>query len=663
MSFGDEPSYHIGHAYTEMVRVGGKQAHGKLIDLSMWTDPPQPYHIYKAREVVARNPLAPKEMQGTKTVGGLSAELWDGIRPEMLPSALRMGHPTGYFYQVHHSSVEDLAQLERHLEDPTGKTLAPSNNPRRRVVILLEYPLALSDTRRFARKRASDAASVAIDASPAVAEGKVTVLDEQVDIPAVYEWWFGPAQPQQQVERPPIGRWRSYHPQVCRHLEGLFQSSPEFKSGDRPVDVDGVRYMMQHISAEKPFNYIGQPSRETFLQANVISVEHPCFSDMDRETSNCFVQFQRGNPQRRRPARRKPDASEIARSAVMTGSPCSICCSEDGQLTGCNRAHVVCKTCLRAGLRSMAGDTLVVENLLCGCFGRHTRRALLVLAEHADVSLQDAIAKPPTDPDYQQDFAKEMHDTRRLFDLGEVEKVPTDLYVEKVRDWFKKVFMSEVSPLYHVCSHPDCAKKMEHWMLKEEFERQYQANGKSSWRCPAGHTNSVLPSDEEVRSMNSNLLRHPEYYVESAYYDLCALRRYRLCTTCLEGGCLMLAVHGGECKQWPGSGRGHQHVFCFACSRSWGRTGDRGWHNAGCDHGSTDCKDPGVQQVRRVGDSLEVGFVDGKEYLKWLRGEIHQAPPTVFPKSGQSAPGSQRQEDLGLTNRSELLAESRHGTT
>merc|ERR1712217_536769 len=157
---------------------------------------------------------------------------------------------------------------------------------------------------------------------------------------------------------------------------------------------------------------------------------------------------------------------------------------------------------------------------------------------------------------------------------------------------------------------------------------------------------------EELKDMNRNLLLHPEYYVEAAYYSACPLRRYRLCPQCISGGILMLAVHGGECKQWPGYGRGHQHVFCFACTRPWG---------IGCNHGSMDCKDPGVQQVRIRNDELEIGLVDGPRYLRWLKGEVSEPPPTKFP-SGQEK-GTERQERLGLTNKTELLAESKKGTS
>lgn len=648
-SYQGEIPFLLSQAYSEMKQAGDVNAHGKLLDLLMFTDPPLPYFLAKGRLVRVASPNAPEELRGRDTVAGFPLEMWDVPARDhsLLPAQVRgVGSVVGYFYQVHHDSVNDLEQLEAHLEDASGKTPPPAQNPRRRVVIFVQLPKALSgDTRRFARRRAPAPAQ---EMAPAES---VTVLAEGTNQPAVYEWWYGPSPVQHVVENPPIGRWKSYHPQVCLRLEELFRTSPEFREGAGPADVDGVRYMMQGVSAERPFDYVGKPSRETFSPENKITIEHPCFSDMDRASHNCFVQFQKGNPQRRRPARRRPDASEIARCALMTGSPCSICFSEDGQLTGCNLAHVICKGCLRAGLRAVAGDTTVVEKLLCGCFGRNTRRALLALAEHADVSLQDSLTNPPTDPLERQDFKAEVVQTRRQFDLGEGE-IPSNLYNEKIREWYKKVSMSEVAFLYHTCSHPACANKLENWILIEDFERDYQARGLSTWVCRDGHRNSVIPSEEEIDEMNRNLLLHPEYYVSAAQYSNCPLRRYRLCAQCVRGGMLMLAMHGGECKQWPGYGRGHQHVFCFACTREW---------NRGCSHQATDCCDPGVQQVRVRDGELELGYVDGEAYLRWLNNKARDPPPTRYA-SGEEH-GASRQARLKLTDRKQLLEESKKGTT
>lgn len=650
-AYEGEPAFLLSQAYNELLQASGSAACGKLLDLSMFTDPPLPYFVYKGKPLEVSNPSANPGTLGITMVAGLPVDLWDtpGRNPQMLPPAVRIGAVVGHFYQVHHDSVADLVQLEAFLTDRSGQARRPAVDPRRRAVIFVQFPSALAgDTRRFAKK-----ATPVVSAEPAE-EAQVTVLEGEFDesrIPAVYEWWYGPAPAQHTLPANPIGHWKSYHPKVCRNLEAAFQSNSEFKSGEVPVDIDGNRYMMQHLTPEKPFDYYGKPGRETFLAENKITLDHPCYTDLDRASSNCFVQFQKGNPQRRRPARRRPDASELARSALMTGHPCSICFSEEGQLTGCNHAHVICKSCLRTALRVQAGDTLIVDNLLCGCFNRKTRRALMALAEHADVSLQDMLANPPKDRIEHQDFEAELHQTRRQFDLPGHGEIPSNIYAEKIREWFKKVNMADVAHLYHACSHPDCSDKITHWMLIEDFEREYQAKGRTTWVCPGGHTNSVLPTEAEINEMNKSLLSHPEYYVEAAYYSNCALRRYRMCPQCVHGGILMLAVHGGECKQWPGHGRGHQHCFCFACTRTWG---------SGCDHGSRDCRDPGVQQVRRVGDNLELGFVDGAAYIKWLRGEVSEPPPTSFPSGVEY--GGARQARLGLTDKVAMLEEVAKGT-
>lgn len=649
-AYDEEPSFLLTQNF-DALRQTDPQGYGKLLDLSMFTNPPVNYYVYKGKEVVVRSPAVPTEMQGKKTIAGMPIGLWEAPQKDssVMPLAMRMGCAVGCFYQVHHDSIADLAQLEAFLADETGIAQPPANNPRRRAVIFVQFPSALAgDNRRFAKKK--HVAAAAASSSSAPVEESVTVLEDNEKIPAVYEWWFGPAPAQKMVEWPPIGRWKSYHPKVCQSLEEAYQKNGDFKSGV-PVNVDGVRYMMQHITPDKPFDYFGKPSREPFLEGNQVTVDHTCFNDIDRASNNCFVQFQKDNPQRRRPARRRPDASEIARSAVMTGNPCAICFSEDGQLTGCNRAHVICKGCLRAALMSLAGDTLVVDNLICGCFGKRTRRALIVLAEHADVSFHDSLVSPPKDPIDQADFAAEEARIRRQFDVG-TRTIPHNLFKDKVTEWFNKVFMHDVGHLYHPCSHPDCASKMENWMLIEDFEHRYQSQGISVWTCPAGHRNSVLPSEEEINDMNKNLLLHPEYYIQSAAYDRCALRRYRLCPECIGGGMLMLAVHGGECKQWPGYGRGHQHCFCFACTRKWGE---------GCSHQSLDCQDPGVQQVRITRDGLELGHVDGQEYIQWLQNKVPVPPPTVYPSGREE--GMDRQTRMGLTNQNELWQESLKGTS
>jgi len=527
-------------AYEQMVRSGSLEAFGTLLDLAGNTNGPQPYLICKGRKVRVLNPKAReheryRDLFEQETVAGFPLSLWDAPkkRTELLPAHVRMTSVIGYFYQVHHESVVALAELEAFLADSTGRAAFPSQNPQCRVVILCRTSSALSNTRRFARRKRPEAAA---PVPPATTEAVA---------------------------------WR-------------------------------------------------------------------------RDVRACLNET-------RQPEAAAPPAT--TRCHLRMGKVCDICKTEDGQFTGCNLAHVICKSCLRGGLRAMVGDAFTVDKLLCGCYGRSTRRVLLALAERADTSLQDSIATPPTDRFELQDFKSELQMTRRQFNLG-TQEIPSNLYATKLQDWFNKSRMMDEGHLYHACKHPACADRMENWIKVEDFERDYRAKGTCVWRCKLGHQNSVLPSDAEIEQMNKTLLLHPEYYVQSATYSGCALRRYRLCPECLNGGMLMLANHGGECKQWPGYGRGHRHVFCFACTRQWG---------TGCDHGKPGCADPGVQQVRKVGDKLEIGYVDSQEYIQWLNGQRGLPPPTKFP-SGPVA-GDCWQRQLNMPHRTELLQEMQQGTT
>lgn len=169
----------------------------------------------------------------------------------------------------------------------------------------------------------------------------------------------------------------------------------------------------------------------------------------------------------------------------------------------------------------------------------------------------------------------------------------------------------------------------------------------------------MLPTSVEIDDMNRNLLSHPEFYTKNCMYDSQALRRYRLCKECIGLGKLVLAVHGGACKQWPGGGasvRTHEHCFCFNCGGKW---------NVECRHNKT-CTDLGVQQVRLIQgedgrEQLELGFVDGAEYLRCLTRSSCAFPDTVFPSGRVN--GESRQRHLGMEDRRALYAEMSRGTS
>ena len=143
----------------------------------------------------------------------------------------------------------------------------------------------------------------------------------------------------------------------------------------------------------------------------------------------------------------------------------------------------------------------------------------------------------------------------------------------------------------------------------------------------------------------------------STSYSHCPLRRYRVCPGCVHHGNLLIACHPEGCKQWPESAGKHAHQFCFSCTKTWKYgTADT---QTECNH-SISCSDPGIQQIRRVGDSLELGFINGHTYLEWLRGNRPSPPPTVF--ANEPVDGNERQRELGMTDKDALLRESEEGT-
>jgi len=410
--------------------------------------------------------------------------------------------------------------------------------------------------------------------------------------------------------------------------------------------------MIQRITAEKPFNIRPGEKRSAaeFLESNAITVDYPVFEELDRATNNCLVQFRKADANRRRPARRRINAEEIARNATRTGEACCICFSEVGEVLGCEQVHVICGYCLRAGLRSMAGDITVLDGLLCGCFNYKSRGTMSVLAQRSDDALQEALSNPPTNNMDLMLLEDELKATRRQFDMEAEDAIPPALYTSKISSWYDKVVRQQVMPNYYVCSHPDCADIIENWMSRDVFDTDYRANGQFEWHCPLGHRNTVLPMKDEIDEMNKTLLLHPEYYTASASYDHCPLRRYRLCRGCTASGVLLLAVHADGCKQWPGGGSAHRHCFCFSCSKPWSE----------CGHGVS-CSDPGIQQVRLRDGIPEIGHVNGKEYLSWLKGSRQDPPPTIF-ESGPEVSGVERQRTLRMVDRQALLAESEQGT-
>merc|ERR1739848_24209 len=116
--------------------------------------------------------------------------------------------------------------------------------------------------------------------------------------------------------------------------------------------------------------------------------------------------------------------------------------------------------------------------------------------------MQTVLASPPNDKIGMMVLEDELQATRRHFDLGPAGDVPPNLYATKIGDWFDKVFEQQIMPNYYVCAHPDCAHEVDNWMLRETFDAEYRAKGKTDWTCPLGHKNTVLPVEQEIVETN-----------------------------------------------------------------------------------------------------------------------------------------------------------------
>jgi len=635
--------YHLSASYAAM-RVEGR-TEGLVLDLGPFTDPPSVYQVWRAKPLEVTNTNEP-ELCGKLAIAGYPKELWS-LPLNQLPPAAKHGRVVAGFYQVRKEHTERLEEMNRYLTDPESHPCTLTEPPRRRVVILIEIErpsFLFSNVDRFRKKKKPPpgAQPVEVGESDSVPPGE-----------AVFQWWWG------DPNEGGIGHWKNYHPHVSEKLERALSESERFRSCLEPVPIDEVRYSLQRISRDRPFDYTDQSSlgasfREPFLPSNVITVDFGLYDQQTRMTSNCFVQFQQGNPKRRRPVRRIR-RGEAAGLALPDGEPCGVCFSDTGVLTGCDRGHIVCLGCLRTGLRIIVGDITATENLLCGCLKAGDAVAFQRLTAQADESLQARMAAPPPagDPE-RQEFDIELAQVRRAFQLADA--IPRDIFRRKVDDWLNKVKLHAMEHLYHACTTPGCA--MENWILRADFDNEYRSQGQCIWLCKRGHRNSVLPSSSDIDEINRNILMHPEHYSERCAHDTLALRRFRLCAQCADEGLLTFAVHEAGCKQWPGSGHGHRHCFCFHCTMTWGSSAGN------CSH-QVRCSDPGIQQVRQTNDGqgsqkLEIGFIDGDAYIAWVTGR-GPCPPTVFP-NGHRIHGQTRQGQLGMEDREVLRRSMAEGT-
>eukprot|EP00930_Biecheleria_cincta_P034106 TRINITY_DN23592_c0_g7_i1.p1 TRINITY_DN23592_c0_g7~~TRINITY_DN23592_c0_g7_i1.p1 ORF type:complete len:685 (+),score=106.68 TRINITY_DN23592_c0_g7_i1:24-2057(+) len=632
--------FHLSASYDAM-RMEDRHD-GLLLDLGPFTDPPAPYQVWRGSPVEVTNTNEPESLQGKLVIAGYSKAFWE-VPKDQLPPPARHGKVVAGFYQVRSDHVERLEVLQRYLSDPQNQPNPLMEPPRRRVVVLIEVErpdFMFSGVDRFRKKRVSAQPAAAAVENDSVPPGE-----------AVFQWWWGDPNPGG------VGHWKNYHPHVSARLEKLMAENNAFRQCQEAVPIDEVRYNLQRISREKPFDYSEEQSRgavfrEPWMPHSRVTVDFELFDEEARLTSNCFVQFQRGNPKRRRPVRRVR-LGEVAGLSIKTGDPCSICFSDDGFAIGCEQKHVICKSCRWAALRAVVGDVTQTENLVCGCLAITWRAALQGLAKTADESLQELVAKPPENPQEKQEFEMELVQVRRQFLISE-RVLPQGIFQRKIEEWIELAHKRATEHLYHACSHPGCA--MENWILRDDFDKEYRSRGMCHWTCKRGHRNSVLPSQPEINEMNRNLLSHPEHYTTRCGHDSMPLRRFRLCPDCVGEGLMTFAVHEDGCKQWPGSSGAHRHVFCFHCTRRWGV----------CSHGDS-CRDPGIQQVRRVadgsgGEKIEVGFVDAQEYINWIRTGAN-CPPTWFRNQSQAVLGETRQGLLRLEDRKQLQRMMQEGTT
>lgn len=643
-------SYHLSASYSAMLAENSAEKEGLVLDLEAWTDPPLGYQIWRGREVEVRNSKAGQLTVGQHAIAGYPKELWKPGTSQ-LPASAKDGIIQAGFYQVRKDHVKYMKKLDEFIGDSSCPDDPFPEPPRRRVVILIviSRPAFIFGADRF-RSSLRRIRSGIKGNKPEEKQIPIPIQNAEHDsIPqdaAVFQWWWGDPEPGG------VGHWKNYHPHISAKLEQAFATNQQFRNCETPIEIDPVRYMLQRITKDHPFDYRAQSEnfREPFLAQHVTKVDYFLFDDQARILNHCFVQFQRGNPKRRRPVRRVR-RGEAAGVEMPDGEPCGVCFSDTGFMTGCQSCHIVCSSCTRMGLRIAAGDITVTENLVCGCLSSNDDVALGVLAEKADATLQELLKNPPADKFAKREFDAEVEVLVQAFQL-DATNIPSNLFRSKLDEWHEKVRQKSMEHLYYACSHPGC--KMSNWVLRADLDEHRMQTHSCTWFCLQGHQNTLLPPQSDIDEMNRNLLYHPEYYFDCGEGKL---RKFRICPECLQEGFLTLAEHEHGCKQWPGNRKEHRHCYCFHCTQPWGTV---------CRHGNR-CKDPGIQQVRIKTDasgkqeSLEVGYVNSEKYLKWVAGKSKECPPTVFPSGPLQ--GSIRQSRLGLENIKELDRISRQGIT
>ena len=588
------------HLNAQLNIMNTERKKGLILNIEPFTNPPLPYSIFFGEPQDVINPKVSNHIKRHKILAGFFSELWDFDYQQELPNVSSCFYAYKYFYQVRNDHIELIDKLNDHFNDLTGNTPRPHGHSRLavRIVVAIEFQSQQLPSQISQYDSVSDA------------------MDDDVgNYFATYQWWYG------NVNNKDKGMWKSYHPKICKKIEEQFTNNPHFRQCDEPIDIDGVRYQLQRISSRKPFDYTksDQRFREPFEDWCIIDKNHILYDDQLRALDNCFVQFQKGNPKKRRPVRRILKGESTGLN-VTTDEPCCVCLSTKGKImVGCSKGHVVCETCLRYALRSVISDATQLTGILCGCLNNNDNSILLKLAHYADQSLQLYFICPPSDPVEVQDNEDDINMAKQFWSIDDL---PPNIYTDKIQEWIEKCARRQMEDLYYVCKNPGC--RMENWILKSDFDSVYRDNGKFEWHCGQGHLNAVLPSDKEIQEINEHLLANPKHYTERCEHNSLPLRKYRICPECISEGLLTLAEHDGECKQWPGYGRGHKHCFCFHCTGKWDEE---------CNHGNT-CRDPGIQQIRKIErdgkTTMQIGFVNAEAYIRWKEHGTGKCPETFY---------------------------------
>jgi hypothetical protein len=219
--------------------------------------------------------------------------------------------------------------------------------------------------------------------------------------------------------------------------------------------------------------------------------------------------------------------------------------------------HVMCLACARRSVGVMIGldDVTTSTPLLCGCLTIGTIGALM--------DFVDAVGSAPQQPG--------------------CAPAPTRA---SVHAWISRRLDALLCPLLLPCSVASCGQC--NWPLRDDVEK---SRVPEKWRCAAGHDYNVRPSPRGVSAANTELQAEDAVAKHNCTHDATMVPQCRACPRCLLGGVVILCVHTGGCKRFPGeeadrakTGTHCMHVFCFRCLKDW----------SSCGHGK-ECENPGTQ--------------------------------------------------------------------